>query len=57
MLKTPVSNNNSQSHSIIFGRFHSNPDEDRIISFDDLLEARLALELYDEIFSFGKNQF
>ena len=57
MLKTPVSNNNSQSPSIIFGRNHSNSDEDRVISFDDLLEARLALELYDEILSFEKNQF
>ena len=45
MLKTPVSNNNSQTPSIIFGRSHSNPDEDRAISFDDLLEARLALEV------------
>jgi hypothetical protein len=56
MLKTPVSNKYSQSPSIIFGRSHSIPDEDRVISFDELLEARLALELYDEILSLGKYQ-
>ena len=57
MLKTPADNNNSQSPSFIFGRSHSTPDEDRIVSFDDLLEARLALEVYDEILSMGKYKF
>ena len=57
MLKTPAENNNSQSPSIIFGRSHSTPDEDRVVSFDNLLEARLALEVYDEILSYGKYKF
>ncbi len=57
MLKTPADNNISQSPSIIFGRSHSTPDEDRVVSFDDLLEARLALEVYDELLSFGKYKF
>ena len=57
MLKTPADNNNTQSPSIIFGRSYSTQDEDRVVSFDNLLEARLALEVYDEILSFEKYKF
>jgi hypothetical protein len=52
-----VDNYKCQSPSTIFGRSHSIPDEDRIISFDNLLEARLSLELYGEISSFANIPF
>ena len=41
-----------QSPSIIFGRSNSLLDEDRVVSFENLLEARLALEIDVSISSF-----
>jgi hypothetical protein len=45
-------NNSHPSPSIIFGRSNSISDEDRVASFDNLLEARLALEIDVSVSSF-----
>ena len=41
----PANNTGYQAPYIIFGRSNSILDEDRVVSFDNLVEARLALEI------------
>ena len=45
-------NTYNPSPSIVFGRSNSLSDEDRVASFDNLLEARLALEIDVSVSSF-----
>ena len=57
MLKTTEYNNYSHTPSTIVGRSHCIQEKDRVISFNNLLDARLALEIEDKISSISNYKF